>query len=501
MSAPPGFDPNVSMLKGAGDSPPPPMIAMKGGGLPANYVDGGYKESLLPGGNAPIQEMHGGKLPTTGFIQYSKVKYTKDGKVTFGTIMSSKNTDGKIHIKMDGEEYSKEFNMDDENLEIVPDDSLTGKPPGSGGPPPGSGTPPGSGGPPPGSGTPPGNPPSTTDPSKIKTDKFEITLQEFMDAGGTVGEFNDFLTKYQHCLELGPTGADGAGCDPVMKRLRIILINRLQTYSRECKFFQSSSGGPLGIGASAKGPSAGPGSIIDGTKPDGTKPDGTKPDGAKPSEPQVCQDIALSTVNDPAWKNILLLFKVIFLLPKLALSYMKPPQWYRKIGASLKRSLFFPLTDIQYVNSILPFITFNLNTITQKGERVTNFDMIKQSVLYVLDSIMTGSDRINRDISESLRNAKFAGLTKLKPHEQKMSLEMLIDFLNENTDIETHSVIELEARPAIESLRDKLRTKIENMVFNPESKLYTKIEDAPTILLDFPLQYIKDLGVRGKSII
>ncbi len=67
MSAqpPPGYDPSVSKLEGAG-AESVPIIKMSGGGSvpepPQNYIDGGYKNSLLEGSSSevPIERQSGG---------------------------------------------------------------------------------------------------------------------------------------------------------------------------------------------------------------------------------------------------------------------------------------------------------------------------------------------------------------------------------------------------------------------------------------------------------
>ena len=61
---PPNYDPNASMLNGGGGAAPP-LINMHGGGLPNDYIHGGYKESVLPGGTGPIIEMKGGLRGST----------------------------------------------------------------------------------------------------------------------------------------------------------------------------------------------------------------------------------------------------------------------------------------------------------------------------------------------------------------------------------------------------------------------------------------------------
>ncbi len=63
MSAEPpaGYNPEASMLSGAGNSTVP-IIKMSGGGdePPSSYTSGGYTQSLLPGGDAPVVKMTGG---------------------------------------------------------------------------------------------------------------------------------------------------------------------------------------------------------------------------------------------------------------------------------------------------------------------------------------------------------------------------------------------------------------------------------------------------------
>ncbi len=63
MSAEPpaGYNPEASMLSGAGHSTVP-IIKMSGGGdePPSSYTSGGYTQSLLPGGDAPVVKMTGG---------------------------------------------------------------------------------------------------------------------------------------------------------------------------------------------------------------------------------------------------------------------------------------------------------------------------------------------------------------------------------------------------------------------------------------------------------
>ncbi len=356
MSAPPGFDPNVSMLKGAGDSAPPPVIAMRGRSLPTNYVEGGYKDSLLPGGNTEIPAMRGGVITETNAQIGTRVTYSVGDKTKSGTIGEPPIKDGKVQVRPNDEELTVEKTLEEVSLEekelatnsqfvngsisipsiLNPGSRSSSTPPvtgsttpvtgsttpvtgsttpvtgstppgngagngsGNGSTPPGSGstppvtgstppvtglttpgngsttpgngsTAPGSGSTAPGNGsTPPGNgsgtkpitattttTPTTPAVQQIEVDStFGITLDEFQEAGGSTDQYVEFLTEYPNCLIVGATGSESAACSrdgtDFMAILKQILINRLEAYSRECKFFHTTSENePFSYGTSA----------------------------------------------------------------------------------------------------------------------------------------------------------------------------------------------------------------------------------------------------------
>jgi hypothetical protein len=336
MSAPPGFDPNVSMLKGAGDSAPPPVIAMRGGSLPNNYVEGGYKESLLPGGNGPIHAMRGGALTEETAKNGTKVAFkvaevTKTGtiagdddekngtKVNFiagevtktGTIVGDVDkTDAaapKVSVKISDTEtvvkLLSELSIDDSAEHVVvASGAAAGSAANSGSGSTGSTTVTGStaatgstadsaansGSGSTGSTTATGSTAdsaansgtgsgATATAKTIDVDStFGISLVEFMEAGGSDEQFIEFITEYPKCLTLGATGSESAICSKdgtdFMEILKKILINRLEAYSRECKFFHATEDTSVSTSKSATG-----------TKPSGTKPSGTKTPDTKPS--------------------------------------------------------------------------------------------------------------------------------------------------------------------------------------------------------------------------
>ncbi len=82
MSAqpPPGYDPSVSKLEGAG-AESVPIIKMSGGGLapepPQNYIDGGYKNSLLEGSSAevPMERQSGGGKELLDQLQITEEEF------------------------------------------------------------------------------------------------------------------------------------------------------------------------------------------------------------------------------------------------------------------------------------------------------------------------------------------------------------------------------------------------------------------------------------------
>jgi hypothetical protein len=354
MSAPPGFDPNVSLLKGAGDSAMPPMIAMRGGGgqsvpptpsislysgggLPNNYVEGGYKDSLLPGGNGPMHAMRGGVVSpsksssssTSGSSSNSSSSSTSGSSSNESSNVPSSTTVSSPTAPSSGATVpssnapsgaSGSSSTASPSSTTVPSPTVPSSASGS----PSTASPSGASD---SSSTVPSGAevPSSTAPSNAATDAaantlpevgvkppnndFIITLDEFLEVGGNEEKYDNFIEKYAGCLKLGVTTTEGADCstdgNDYMELLRKILVNRLESYSRECKFFQASDGGPpKSITKSKPGPTE---TAAKSTKPTetaakstkptetaakSTKPTGTATDSTKPKPPA-------ATTTDP----------------------------------------------------------------------------------------------------------------------------------------------------------------------------------------------------------
>ncbi len=208
MSAqpPPGYDPSVSKLVGAGESVP--IIKMSGGSMesamtgggssmepPQNYIDGGYKESMLNGtaGNAPIERQSGGG----------------DGITT--------------HPSAQDDGVTPDPSIDNSEAEVEDDAESVQEGGGEG------------------------------DSGEALLDQLQITEEEFADLGLSDLTFEDFTTKIKSCS--GPQDLERADCTPVRDALKTIFINRLKSYIDECKGFTTGEGDVLSpeLGAFAAG--------------------------------------------------------------------------------------------------------------------------------------------------------------------------------------------------------------------------------------------------------
>lgn len=182
MSSPPGYNPDASMLPGAGGASVP-MLKMSGGGgdLPPEYKDGGYTQSMLNTTNVsqapPVISMSGGQETLNGPVENESME-TLNGPVE----------NEPVEIPNDAEETSN-------GLKEAPSNS-----------------------------------------TNIQIGQLSITEAEFNEANNTDLTYEAFIRDITKCKTASETEGDSS-CANVRSVLRQIFINRLQTYIDECQGF------------------------------------------------------------------------------------------------------------------------------------------------------------------------------------------------------------------------------------------------------------------------